>query len=274
MNSRPPRRVASLASAVVVAALIVGAGIFASSYIGTARTVTRTTTSTTTVSTTVVSYSTEAPLLYSSAVSPEGLQLQVALNSSTLQTHGAVSVQIELLNTLNRNVTLAALTNQNMSGWNAEDFLCAENPSSSLVGFALFKGHFSEGNVSAAGPLLQLAPPLTPPCPMRLGINDTTFLPNSDETMSSYLGQTGVVTGSYPVTAEVNATTGYCFSSGTSLDCPTSSGLFGYWTPGPYGSTVNATLISKAFVYFTPGEYTIVATDDWNQYVYAYFVVL
>jgi hypothetical protein len=30
---------------------------------------------------------------------------------------------------------------------------------------------------------------------------------------------------------------------------------------------------SPAFVHFPPGDYTIVATDQWNQYVYATFVV-
>jgi hypothetical protein len=34
------------------------------------------------------------------------------------------------------------------------------------------------------------------------------------------------------------------------------------------------TLTSKSFSYFPSGEYTIVATDDWNQYVYAYFTVM
>ena len=199
------------------------------------------------------------------------------LNSSSIQSHGALKVQIELQNTLNRNVSLAVVANQNMSRWDEVDFLCSENPSDSLVGFALFSGHFSAGNISAAGSPLQLGElGFYPPCAFRLGLNDTTFLPNSDKTISfSYYGQTQEP--SYQVTAEVNATTGYCVSTTTaayvSVNCGGNSALFGYWNPA-LGNSGNATLAAKNFVFFRSGEYTIVATDDWNQYVYAYFAVL
>jgi hypothetical protein len=268
MNSRPPRKFSGLAIAIVVAALIIGAGIYASVYFGKAATSTQTSTIT----------ESNGPLFYTSGVSPEGLQLQVRLNSSIMQSHGALAAQIELLNTLNRNVSLAVLPNANMSGWDEADFLCSGNPSDSLVGFALFGGHFSAGNISAAGPPLHLAElGFYPPCAFRLGINDTTFLPNSDETLSSSrYGQTQQP--SYSVRAEVNATTGYCVGSGLSgnggsINCGGNSALFGYWNPG-LGNAGNGTLASKNFEYFPSGEYTIVATDDWNQYVYAYFAVL
>ena len=260
-----PRRYTWLGVAIIVVGLIIFATILVSSELHSTVTSvstivssvvsTTTITSTATISTTITSSKnlSNGPLFYSSVVSPEGLQLHVTLNSSSMQSPGAVTVQIDLQNTLDRNVTLAALTNQNMSGWNAEDFLCSENPSSSLVGFALFDGHFSAGNISAAGPPLQLGPPLEPPCPFEFGINETIFLPNSDKTMSSYLGQTGVVPGFYPVTAEVNATTGYCFGSGTSIDCPASSGLFGYWTPGPLWKHRKRNAHLQGLCLFLPG---------------------
>jgi plastocyanin len=75
------------------------------------------------------------------------------------------------------------------------------------------------------------------------------------------------------VTAEVNATTGSCVASGTSLSCGGSSGLVGYWNPG-FGYTGNTTFTSKDFNYFPSGEYTIVAADDWGQTVYAQFQVI
>lgn len=214
---------------------------------------------------------TEGPIVVYSPISTSGLQVQVALNSTTITSHGAVAAQIEVLNTLNHNVSLPVAPNQNISTWNGDDFFCGRNPSDSLVGFALFKGYFP-GNLSAAESPLQLAAPIAVPCPYSLPLNDTTFLPNSDKTISlSYYGQTEEP--SYPVTAEVNATTNYCVSSPGSDSCPTSSGILGYWNPG-FGYTGNMTYTSKDFTYLPSGAYTIVAKDDWNQTVHAYFWVV
>jgi hypothetical protein len=183
--------------------------------------------------------------------------------------------QIELLNPQNHNVSLPVAANQNISEWDGEDFFCGENPSHSLVGFGLFKGQFSGENISAAGPPLQLAAPVALPCPFSLGLNSATFLPNSDKTVSfSYYGQTQEPP--YLVTAEVNATTGYCASSSsqstTTTSCSQTAGAIGYWNPG-FGYTADTSLSSKYFAYFQPGQYTIVAMDDWNQTFYAHFQV-
>jgi hypothetical protein len=204
-----------------------------------------------------------------------GLQLRVATNASTIQTGDEVAVQIELLNTLSHNVSLTVAPNQNISAWNGGDFVCGENPSRSLVGFALLDGHFTTGNISAAGSPLQLMAPVAFPCPTSLPLNNATFLPESDETVSSsYNGQT--LEGSSRVTAEVNATTGYCITSSgsetTTTSCSTTSAILGYWNSG-FGYTGNMTLASNAFTHLLPGEYTIVAMDDWNGTVYAYFQV-
>jgi hypothetical protein len=189
MTTQAPQSYTKLAAAIVVAAVVIGAGIAASSYFGTARTTTITSTVTeTTISNVTVD---RGPFLYASGVSAQGLQLQVAMNSSSIQSHGEVAVQIELLNTLSQNVSLTVVTNANISGWNEEDFFCSQNPSQSLVGFALFKGYYSSENISAAESPLQLAAPVAVPCSFSLGLNGTTFLPNSDKTMSSgYYAQT------------------------------------------------------------------------------------
>jgi len=267
MNSQSPRRFAGLAVAIVIAALIVGVGIYAASYLGTATTTTKTSTET----------ANEGPLLYTSGVSPEGLQLELVLNSSSVQSHGAITAQIEVFNTLDRNVSVSGLVqNQNISEWNGDDNTCGSNPSSSLVGFAVFEGHYSTGNISAAGPPLQLAPPFYPPCAFTINPNAVTFLPNGDQAIASIDSGQGQQS-SYQVTAELNATTRYCTGSGIGghggeIDCGANPGLVGYWNHGiAAGGDLNFT--SPAFVYFSSGEYTIVATDAWNQYVYATFVV-
>jgi hypothetical protein len=285
LNHKSPRRFVDFPSAIVVAGLVIGAGFFTSSYFGTATTVTRTsivttTATSTTTATKTVGYATvdNAPLLYSSAVSPDGLQLKITLNASRIQSHGAVTARIELVNTLNRNVSLPIVANQNMSRFDGQDFLCSvDNPSESFMVYAVFQGHFSAANISAAGAPLRVAPPLYPPCPFRLPLNGTTFLPASADTISfSYSGKTRQP--SYRVTAEINATTGCCGGPGLtghggSVDCGASPGLVGYWNPN-ISPGRNLNLTSPAFVYFPSGDYTIVAADDWNQYVYANFTVL
>jgi hypothetical protein len=169
-----------------------------------------------------VSYSTTSS-------SGSGLRLQVTLNSSTIGSRGEIAVQIEELNTQDQNVSLIVAPNQNISTWNGKDFFCSYNPSHSIVGFALFKGPFSSENITTAGSPLQLAASSAAiPCPYSSPLNETTFLPNSDRTVSvSYYGQTQET--SYPVTAEANATTGYCVGSSLSGDCRGTSGILGYW---------------------------------------------
>jgi len=206
-----------------------------------------------------------------STTSASDLRLQITLNSSTIQSLGEVAVHIEALNLKSQNVSLIVVPNQNISRWNGYDFFCGSNPSDSLVGFALLKGHISAGNVSSAGPPLQLAASSVElPCPYSLPLNDTTFLPNSDKTVSfSYCGQTGEPP--FAVTAEVNATTGYCtFSSSLSGGCQETSGVLGYWN-ATSGRVGNSTLASPAFTYLPPGEYTVEAMDDWGQTAYAHF---
>ena len=101
-------------------------------------------------------YSTGPSVSYS-AVSADDLRLQVTLNSSSIGPQGEVAAQVEVLNLQGRNVTMSVVPNQNISGWNGDDFFCSENPSHSIVGFALFGGRFTAGNLSEAGTPLQLA---------------------------------------------------------------------------------------------------------------------
>jgi len=173
----------------------------------------RTVTSTTTSTSTVV-----APLSLSSGVSPEGLQLKMMLNSSAIQSHGAIIAQIEVINTLNRNVsagtmpewnqTTAALS-LNMADLNDYDYTCSQNPTQFLVDFALLEGHYSAGNISSAGtPLMLRTSFFNPPCPgFFVGQSEVTFLPNGDQAVATYYLPSK---SSGPVTAALNATTFYC----------------------------------------------------------------
>jgi hypothetical protein len=221
-----------------------------------------------------------------SGVSPEGLQLKMALNSSTIQSHGAISARVELVNTLNRNVSAslplwsqASFATQTIYVWSGYDQICNYNPSDYVVDFAVFQGHFSAGNISAAGNPLRLAPPFFPPCPGQSHPNAVTLLPDGDLTNYTDINYTlPPPRPSYTVEAEVNATTYYCTGSGLGggggeIDCGNTTGLVGYWNGSTASPGGDFSYTSHAFTYFPPGEYTIVATDPWNQYVYATFVV-
>jgi hypothetical protein len=206
-------------------------------------------------------------LAFTSGVSPQGLQLEVTLNASSVQSHGAVSARVEAFNTLDRNVSLSGLAqNQNILEWSGDDYVC-DSPST-IVGFALFRGHFAAGNISAAGQPLQLAPPeVFWGCGYFSSPVAVTFLPEGDQAVA-----TDVFQSSGPVTVSVNATTGDCGDNPELGGLCTGKGLSGYWNDSiPAPGALNFT--SPAFVYFPPGEYTIAATDLWDQYVYATFAV-
>jgi hypothetical protein len=211
------------------------------------------------------STSSEGQLAFLSEVSPQGLQLSVTLNSSSAQSHGAIRASVEVLNTLNRNVSFSGVAqNQNIPEWNGDDYVCAGTPTSFLLGFAVFEGRFSAGNISSAGPPLKLDPPFHAPCAASLNPGAVTFLPGRDRVVVT--AGLGAQQSSYKATLQLNATTGYCTGLGLAglggeIDCQANPGLAGYWNDSVLaGGDVNFT--SPAFVYFPPGEYTIVAADD------------
>lgn len=214
------------------------------------------------------------PLTFASGVSPQGLRLEVTLNSSGVRSHGAVGARVQVLNSLDRNVSLSGLgQNQNILEWAGDDYVC-DSPST-IVGFALFQGHYAAGNISAAGQPLQLAPPeVIYGCHGAGGpdqVGAVTFLPEGDRAVATTYFQ-GMYEGSYPETVSVNATTGDCGNNPELVGFCTGKALSGYWNDSvPAEGALNFT--SPAFVYFPPGEYTMVATDLWDQYVYATFVV-
>jgi len=207
----------------------------------------------------------EGSLVFVSPASEQGLQLRVVLNSSVIPTNGTLSAQIAVYNTLDKNVSVSVTEDQEISTWNGGDFLCGWNPSGNLVGFAVFQGDVAATNLSQAGKPLQLDPQLFPTivigCPTEESFPaNATFFPNGDR-----------VSYTNAVVAAVNAKTLGCTYTEQASQC-TGTGLVGYWNDS-VSAAGNLGFSSPAFVHFPPGEYTIVATDEWNQYVYATFLV-
>ena len=165
------------------------------------------------------------------------------------------------------------MQNQNVSAWGGYSGL-AFCPSSSILGYALFRGDFSSENISQAGPPLRLTPLIVTSCGAAIfGPSALTFLPDGNRFVETQNhGQSPQ--SSFP--AELNATTSLCdgFQIGSgAFSCTWARpGLIGYWNYSiPDQNDFNFT--SPAFAYFPRGDYTLVAADDWNQYLYATFVV-
>jgi hypothetical protein len=217
----------------------------------------------------------------SSGVSPAGLQLKMTLNSSTIASHGTIFVQIELVNTLNQNISVGPMPgfnqtvgalNLDMESVNNYDFTCGQNPTQFLVDFTLLKGHYSADNISSAGTPLTLSAPIFPPCPgFYDGQSAVIFLPDGDQAVATY----PYPISSARITSSLNATTFYCApKAGLQApgNCGAGQGLVGYWN-ATADAQGDLNFTSPAFTYFPPGEYTIVAFDAWNQYSYATFTV-
>ena len=216
-----------------------------------------------------VSFTLGSPnLLFNSGTTPEGLQLRISSNSTSIKPHGAIAAKIQLANTLSRNVSISNIQqNQNVTKWNDSDYICGFDTGFGIFGFALFKGHITASNISSAGAPLVLHPPIYPPCAMIPGAHSVTFLPNGTSAIVTASGQPS------PAIMELNATTTYCTGPGAGqVNCPISAGLVGYWNSS-VAANGDMSLSSPELVYFPPGEYTIVALDAWNQYAFATLVV-
>ena len=246
-------------------------------------TLTVTSTTTSTITTTI------GPNLetFASPVSSQGLELVITLNATRIQERGTLNAQIMLQNVLSRNVSLTPDYSSNMDipNWNGYSLLCGLGSAHSLVGFALFMGHYSQANLSLAGDPLTLVPPVALPCAAPMLPAEVVLLPHGDNAVYSYnvSGQLFTPVGSEGrAPLEMNATTDECAaapSGGT--ECGSIyPGLFGYWEY-PSGAYLNfsssgfgnASLTSPYFHYFPSGPYTLVSEDLWNQTVYAYFEV-
>jgi hypothetical protein len=195
----------------------------------------------------------EGPLVFASPVSAQGLQLKVTLNSSSIRHLGTIGAQVELL-TVSDDITLPVpgfSLRDTVEVWNGYDYVCGENPSNSVIAYAVFSGHYSSGNISSAGQPLQVGAPFFPPCP------NGGLYPQGDSITFSSKG----------VNSRLSVTNGYCAPG----DCGLFHALTGYWNRT--ATQGDLSLASPGFVHFPPGEYTVAATDLWNQDVYATFVV-
>jgi hypothetical protein len=209
---------------------------------------------------------------FSSGATPDGLQLELTLNATTMSSDGAITGQMRVVNTLDQNVTVSVAQSQNLTTWSSYTDVC---PSGYFMGYAVFPGHFTAGNISSAGPPLEMVPGDTgiicppsaylPPNPQ--SSSQITFLPGpalqtrANETFDIETVSGSFITPSFLVPDQLSVTTIFSDTQ-ESCGCAT-PGLVGYYQDIGNG----------IFFPFSHGEYTLVAWDDWNQYVYVTFVV-
>ncbi len=210
--------------------------------------------------------------VFASGVAADGLQLKMTLNATSMRPDGAITGNVTVVNTSNQNATVSTLgESQNITEWSNYDNVC---PSDFFMGYALFEGHLTARNVSSAATPVRLAPLMNLQCGAGgSGPGAVTFLPNPDQAMGRVVDQ---AEPSYLVRDQLNVTTLFCNvteSSAESFACNWATpGIVGYWN-WSIPNAGNPGFTSPAFVRFSPGEYTIVAWDDWGQFVYATFVV-
>jgi hypothetical protein len=140
-------------------------------------------------------------------------------------------------------------------------------------GYAVLPGHVTSQNVSS---LWRTVLVLTPGSGDACGGPPTTrgpimFLPEGNQAVGTALDLSKPVAYSQVMPDRLNVTSALCTGEqGTVYVCAGSlelPGLVGY-----YSSSTNKTNTVR-ITPFSPGEYTIVAWDDWDQYVYVNFVV-
>lgn len=192
----------------------------------------------------------EQSLVFYSTVSPLGLQLQIVLNSTAIQSGGALTAQTYLYNTLTANLSLTPnfSANPNIAVWDNYDLVCGLSPVSHTFGFALYQGHYTSGNLSQAGTPMLLTPPVATYCPNRFYnqayIQNVEFAPKSYLTTLSANSSFSSVFKAYTIRMQLNATTGTCTtspyaasgSSGSNGTTTTWNGTFLAWGCGPNGA--------------------------------------
>jgi hypothetical protein len=199
----------------------------------------------------------EGALVFASPVSAQGLELDLTLNATAMRFNVAIAGQVTVVNTLNQNVTISvAGRSQNLTTWSSYINVC---PSDNFMGYVVFPGRVTSGNVSSVGTPLRLAPNDTGLYCAPEEASEVTFLPGASQTRAN---ETFV--GNPPfsglVPDQLNVTTTFT-NKQESCGCAT-PGLVGYYQDVGNG----------IFFPFSHGEYTVVAWDDWNQYVYVTFV--
>lgn len=218
-----------------------------------------------------VTTSATVPELTYTSTDSLGLRLQVILNSTTVSTGGSEGAEVSVFNFADQSLSMVVnSSSSSILSWNGYDYFCngVDSPVHYVVGYALFEGHVTSGNVSSSSPLL-LAPEVGVGCVLYSGPPDVAIFP-SDSGNATLSGP-----DLPPVSEQIslNGTTLYCTGNASGGYCGLGDSISGWWNMTSNQFASAATLDSPYYTPLQPGEYTLVAQDAFAQTVYAYFEV-
>ncbi len=242
---------------------------------------------------------------FNSTVSLDGLQLGVALNTTSLPAGQGLSADVYLTNTLPRNISLPA----NLTAFGGDSTLeslgrgyqCDGAGLLGVLNFGVYRGHYTAENFSQEPAPLLMEAPVPGSCPnpyyyVQSQTQGFEFAPNSDmatlsgqKTTEMHLTLQSINFTAVPYTfcCETIIQNGSTTTSRSGMDLggswSPSEGARGYWTMPPNGTAIpsfggsnilqTVNQVHDLYHEFGPGLYTIVAEDFWNQTAFAYFGV-
>jgi len=207
---------------------------------------------TVTTTLTTMGYSTQ---LASSRPFPIGLTLQASINSTLIRVGHGISVAATESNTVDTNITVSQFGLSNVSAW--AGYYLAPCGSILPLGLAVFRGRYSNSNISLAGTPLQVIPYHLVWCPVPPRLFRVAFLADNDMSELYYDTPTGPQSGVMAMNTALRSTP--CGDIVVAA-CSGALGVRGYWTGGGTGS-INFT---NAFHPFETGVYTVVVGSAWD----------
>ncbi|MDG6914903.1 MAG: hypothetical protein JRN58_04080 [Nitrososphaerota archaeon] len=176
-------------------------------------------------------------------VSPSiGLELLLSVNSTTIPSEDAISVNASVVDARPTPVNVSASSVWPISGLTSG--VCDFGPGP--VGIAFFRGYYGENNVSGAE-AIDIWPPIACPASDVLNATSFEFLPHSDA--ANYSGYFGSYANSTKGVSSTRATVG----------------------ASPYAA--NGTGFYYSLDSALPATYTLAAGDEWGQLVLLHFDV-
>jgi hypothetical protein len=187
------------------------------------------------------------PLSASTTNEPLGLNFNMAINTTLLQSGEAISITLSETNTLTHFNNITASDNWSYSGFPEQ--ICSDSPSFRNLPFALaiVHGYYSKPDLNGTTSLLILYP---------LGFPEAVSCIYTGGPPSEY---------DFSHSSNVAIARNAAFNQDINESISTSMSFSGYYN--------SSQMFSTETINFPPGVYTVVGGDEWGQLVLLHFVV-
>lgn len=181
------------------------------------------------------------------ALSPSGLELILAINSTRVRPNGTLALSVTELNTLSttNNVSASSAWRMSKLGWL---YICGP-PGYIPHGIELFNGYYTLGNITTASPNVHFWG--SAPCPAASGLDVGKVTSYAFQAKSDEASYSAINIPSPPPTLPNPASMRYSIEI--------------------YAGTVNDVALNQ--ISSTPSTYTLVAGDEWGALVLVHFSV-